>query len=346
MPTPSSKQQRNRTSGNSSTLTEAAERAMALRMEAASTTQSSCSSGIKVDSSTNTLASTDRPSVIKSESAGVAKEDRTTLPSHSSGFFSPPVFPGQMTSPPNHATPYHAAAHQFQQTYVDGSNPSGMAGSASVEMTHTFGSSQKCLPGFADFRRQLGSYTTSSDGGYPGPLYPTPMPPATHYASAGHMPEPPIFSASYPSSAMMPSPSNFMSMVGKPMQGGFDSNPPMVPYSANKMPVFPGMPTHQGHDDAGPRGMQTPGEPQQYDPMLQFQPLSSWKVWVLVVKACQCLACGIIVEAFVDIYSSLGFICSTAFSCIHNNCFICSIFVIFFWHSLLQQSFLIFSAIC
>lgn len=275
MPTPSSKQQRNRTSGNSSTLTEAAERAMALRMEAASTTQSSCSSGIKVDSSTNTLASTDRPSVIKSESAGVTKEDRTTLPSHSSGFFSPPVFPGQMTSPPNHATPYHAAAHQFQQTYVDGSNPSGMAGSASVEMTHTFGSSQKCLPGFADFRRQLGSYTTSSDSGYHGPLYPTPMPPATHYASAGHMPEPPIFSASYPSSAMMPSPSNFMSMVGKPMQGGFDSNPPMVPYSANKMPVFPGMPTHQGHDDAGPRGMQTPGEPQQYDPMLQFQPLSS-----------------------------------------------------------------------
>lgn len=264
-------QQQKGPNSNSSNLTEAAERAMALRMDARHTTS------LKSESSMNTPASiSNRPSVIKTDTT-TQNRDGSLDDVQNRNYFSAPVFPGQMNTMPSPATPYHAAAQQYQQasgSYQDGNNSSSQSGGSCNDLAQQFGSPQKGLPGFADFRRPFGVYSSSPGGGsnnngYPS-SYPTSMPPTSHFSSGGAMTVPASYSSPYGSPSMLPPPSSFFSGIGKPIPGSYDS---MVPYPGMKMPVFPGMQTH-GLEDAGP-GMQQQGSGQQYDPMLQFQPLGS-----------------------------------------------------------------------
>lgn len=64
---------------------------------------------------------------------------------------------------------------------------------------------------------------------------------------------------------------------GKQMAVTYDSSPPMVAYSGGQMPVFPGMPTDTGRElgAMNSHAMSQSAATQQYEPMLQFQPLSN-----------------------------------------------------------------------
>nr|KAG5696322.1 hypothetical protein BaRGS_027932 [Batillaria attramentaria] len=231
---------------------------MALRMQPPATASSQA----------NTPMSGGRPSVIQSDGApkGTGGEDR-----QSQDYFSPPVFPGQMSVAQNHATPYHAAAQSYQQgnqaNYPDAGNHQ-----------QQFGSPQKGLPEFADFRRQFGLYpeTPSTSGGSYPDSYQGPMTSTPHFSSAGHMTGPAAFPTSYSSQGMAPHSAPY-APDGKQMPVGYDSGPPVPPYPGMKMPVFPGMQCQAGHDDAAAGGqpLPQPGDLQQFEPMLQFQPLSS-----------------------------------------------------------------------
>ena len=258
-----------RGSNGKSSLTEAAERAMALRMQAASRASQNSSGG----GGNNNVASPGRPSVIKSELSSQGRMVEESPNNQAGSFYSAPVFPGQMSG--NHATPYHAAAQQFQQNsqedFVDGSNQGGGGG----ELPGQFGAPQKGLPGFADFRRQLGF---PNNQGYSE--YPESMSAAGQYSSSAN--QMPAVSGNYSSSAgMMPPPaSGFMpNNAGKDMAGGYDAGASMPVYPDMKMSVFPGMSSQGqgGNMPVGGQGMNQTGDMQQpqFDPMLQFQPLGS-----------------------------------------------------------------------
>ncbi|XP_076465357.1 uncharacterized protein LOC143297069 [Babylonia areolata] len=244
-----------RGSNSRSSLTQAAERAMALRMQAAA--KQSQLSGANDNGAPRSRSIHSGMSMQNPGDGGESEE-------HKSSFYSAPVFPGQMSG--SHATPYHAAAQQFQQQnsqedFMDGSNQGG--GDAAGQ----YASQQKGLPGFADFRRQLGF----SDGaGYAE--YPNNMPASDHYAPAGQMPP---SSSGYSNSSAVHSPSSYLPSANDQMA---------VPYSTSSsvpvypdMSVFPGMPA-PGPDRMGRVGQNPQGgdmQQQQYEPMLQFQPLSS-----------------------------------------------------------------------
>lgn len=249
-----------RGSNGKSSLTEAAERAMALRMQAASRASQNSTSAA------NSTASSGRPSVIMSELSSPGRAAEEPPNNQAGNFYSAPVFPGQMSS--NHATPYHAAAQQFQQNtqedFVDGSNQGG------GEVAGPYASPQKGLPGFADFRRQLGF---SNNQAYSE--YPESMSAAGQYASANQMP---AMSGNYSASGMMPPASGFLPNDGKEMAGGYDASASMPVYPDMKISVFPGMSSQgQGNMPVGGQGLNQAGDmqPQQFDPMLQFQPLGS-----------------------------------------------------------------------
>lgn len=250
-------------SNGKGSLTEAAERAMALRMQAASRASQNSGGGA---SSNNNAEGSGRASVIKSELAPQGRAVEEPPNNQGGSFYSAPVFPGQMSG--SHATPYHAAAQQFQQNsqedFVDGSNQGG------GEIAGQYAAPPKGLPGFADFRRQLGYANNSGYSEYPESM-----------SAAGQYPPPnqmPAMPGNYPS-GMMP-PAGFIPNTGKEMPGGYDSGASMPVYPEMKMPVFPGMSSHQG-----PGGMSVAAQgmgqgrdmqpPPQFDTMLQFQPLGS-----------------------------------------------------------------------
>ncbi|KAK7115544.1 zinc finger protein 585B-like [Littorina saxatilis] len=229
--------------GGRSSLTEAAERAMALRMQAANrASQNSITN-------TNNAAGSSRASVIRSDQQN--RDGGEAENNQGGNFYSAPVFPGQMSG--HHATPYHAAAQQFQQNsqedYSDSANQYGMQ--------------QKGLPGFADFRRQLGYPNNAGYAEYPDNMSGVGQyPPGNQMQGAGNFP------------AMVSPPGNFMPDAAKQMPGGYDPSASMPVYPDMKSSVFPGMPPQgssgQGMNQAGDMQQQ-----QQFDPMLRFQPLGS-----------------------------------------------------------------------
>ena len=245
----------NKTNGNGSksSLTQAAERAMALRMQAAGK-----------QSHEPKMNNTPSADGAASSQPDQGRRDGDMESNQEGNFYSSPVFPGQM--PSNPATRYHAAAQQFQHHSQDDFMDGSGQGRGDAAGPH-YSTPQKGLPGFADFRRQLGY---PNNAGYSD--YQEPMVGSGQFSPGNMMPS----SGNYSGSNVLPPTSNFLPGPGEQMSGGYSTSSSVPVYP--DMSVFPGMPA-QGHGDM--RGVnQAMGQggdmPQpQFDPMLQFQPLSS-----------------------------------------------------------------------
>ncbi|XP_076444134.1 uncharacterized protein LOC143282395 [Babylonia areolata] len=253
-------------SGGSSILTQSSEQAMARPMPSFQATPMSSAAP------TPTMSGVGRPSHDLTPHSTDGGMDRFGN-QQADSFYSPPVFPGQSGS---YATPYHAAAQQFQpRGPQDGFPNGGLEGGGAMDFSAHYAMPAKRLPDFSDFSRHLGlagkpgfpDYPESGSGGGPGS--------SSSSGGMGHSSSMGGGGFSFPEGLSSASP-GFAAGGIKPMPAG-DEAPVSMPVfpSMSMYPHMPPPPPPQGPGSVAAGGGEGGGQPIPYGSMFQFQSLGN-----------------------------------------------------------------------